>query len=176
MTDLLTGLAGGEDHTAIAVLAACDVPTSAEAMGTSLKSAANVSARLERMNTGLIANATSLGGDHATAARSIADTLSAKASRDELATPLAAAIDDAEKAATELLGRAAAASAPPVPKVAEESPPPQPQQEPAAVGGEALPSTGHQIVSGSEDARTLLQRLLSEADRLDELDVRWRKR
>lgn len=176
VTDLLTGLAGGEDHTAIAVLAACDVPTSAEAMGTSLKSAANVSARLERMNTGLIANATSLGGDHATAARSIADTLSAKASRDELATPLAAAIDDAEKAATELLGRAAAASAPPVPKVAEESPPPQPQQEPAAVGGEALPSTGHQIVSGSEDARTLLQRLLSEADRLDELDVRWRKR
>ena len=177
VTDLLTGLAGGEDHTAIAVLAACDVPTSAEAMGKSLKSAAKVSARLERMNTGLISSATSLGGDHITAARSIAETLSAKASRDELATSLATAIDDAERAATDLLGRAAQGAVPPgsTAPVAEPQPKPVIEAPQIDVGGERLPRHGSREVVGAADSRALLQHLLAEADDLIELQVRWKK-
>ncbi|AXV04977.1 Bacteriophage (PhiC31) resistance protein PglY [Euzebya pacifica] len=177
VTDLLTALAGGEDHTAIAVLAACDVPTSAEAMGTSLKSAERVSARLERMNTGLIASATSLGGDHATAARSIAETLSAKASRDELATSLATAIDDAERAATDLLGRAAQGAVPPgsTAPVVEPQPKPVIEAPQIDVGGERLPRHGSREVVGAADSRALLQHLLAEADDLIELQVRWKK-
>lgn len=174
VVDLLTGLGGVDDHIAVAVLAACEVPTSAEAMGTSLKSAPRVVDRLGRMNTGLVGNATTLGGQHEAAARMIAQTLADKASRDELATPLSAALDDAERAATELLGRAAAATAAVAQPAAQ--PAAQPLAEPATdIGSEALPSSGQRTVTGGAEARALLHQLLQEAENLEELDVRWRK-
>jgi hypothetical protein len=171
VVDLLNGLASGEDHTAVAVLAAATVPTSAEAMGRSMKTAGTVTARLQRMNTGLISSATALGGDHGTAARSIADTLTAKASRDELVTGLAAAIDDAERAATDLLARAARTRE--IEKagwtVTPATPPADPDPEPNS-------ADTRETAVGPQASRALLQRLLDQADDIEELDIRWRTR
>lgn len=179
--DLLDDLAGGEDHEAVRALARAQVPTSAEALGTSIKSAATVSARLDRYNADLVAGAVALTDERRTAGQGIVQVLADRAAKDELAIGLANVLDQAERAATDLLTRPAPQPPPRDPDpVAVDAPETGSTSVPddrvvAPVAGETLPIRGQLQAAGSQEARILLQRLLAEADDLDELSVRWKK-
>lgn len=178
---LLDGLNGGEDHQAVAVLAGASVPTSDEALGRSMKSSAAVAGRLRSMNAQLIGSATALGGDHAAAATTLAETLAAKARRDELVTPLADALDDAEAAATELLGRAARPDPGPgqIP-VPDPTPPGKPDVIVKPHGGEEIAieigASGDTELRETREMSGFLSAMLRTVEDLESLRIVWKRR
>jgi NAD-dependent DNA ligase len=93
---------------AVEALAALDVPTTASAIGTSIKQAASVVAELDRFNFGLLQSVSGLRGVFESDAHRIIDRLNQAALADELTLGLVQHLLDAERAATDLLGEVAA--------------------------------------------------------------------
>jgi hypothetical protein len=108
--NLIDGLGAPSDSDVVAVLAGAVVPTTAQALGRSIATAAEVAGALDDTNWDLLTRAGTLGGDWQVRARSVIDLLGQAARADELADSLPAALKRATAAATDLLGRAAAAA------------------------------------------------------------------
>lgn len=89
------------------VLAAADVPTTAAALGTSIKQAEAVSTELERTMWDLVRAATELGEPWAADATALRDRLAAGLVDDELSIPLVARLKEAARATSDLMQRAA---------------------------------------------------------------------
>ena len=112
--ELVDALARRPDHVA-EVLAGARLPTTAAALGTSIKQADAVSNALVQENWQLLGAIGELGGPWKDEARRILDRLTEALLTDELAIPLPARLRDATSAATGLLSRAATPSPPPAP-------------------------------------------------------------
>jgi len=109
---LLDELARRPDDTA-ETLAAAAVPTSAAALGTSVRQAGSVRTALREMNWELLGSVRGLSGDFGRDAEVIVTTVCDALVADELTIALAGRLATAEADATGLLSRAARASAPP---------------------------------------------------------------
>jgi len=109
------------DNTADA-LASVDVPTSAAALGTSIKQASRVADELQRTNWDLLKAVGELGDAFRSDADSILARLREALTADELAIALIGRLHDASAAATELLARAT--------RVDQPTPPPPPAPPP----------------------------------------------
>lgn len=92
---------------AVTLLARLDVPTTAAAIGTSIKQARGVTAALNDFNTDLVRSAMGLTGEFIGDATALGQRLVESASADELTIGLVDRLRDAERSATDLLGRAA---------------------------------------------------------------------
>lgn len=97
---------------AIDVVAQLDIPTSAAALGTSIKQSRAIVDALQQAALDVIRQAISLGGDHAAEATGLRDRLLEAASADEQTIALRARLSEVQAAATDLLGRAARAAVP----------------------------------------------------------------
>lgn len=170
---LLDGLRRHPDAPADAV-AACEVPTTATALGTSIKQAAPVVAELERTNWDLLRHATSLGSPWATDAEALRSRLVEALMNDEHAIGLVARLRQATHAATDLLARATRAPSPPpvgpdpapgtgvAPTPVVDADPPMPPTDPE-------PSFGFDRATAERRLEEIRQRLLAEAG----LDLSW---
>ena len=139
------------DH-APEVLATCEVPTTAAALGTSIAQARVVADELQRMNWELIRHLDELDARWKADADAVRARLAQGLTTDELAVPLVRRLRDAATAATDLLARAATQVTPPP------QPPPAAPQAPRfdrAVAEERL--------------REIRERLRAEAH----LDLTW---
>ena len=103
---------------AIDVLARLEIPTSAAALGTSIKQSHSIVEALRMLNLDLLRQAVTLGGEYAADAERLKARLLEASVADELTTSLRARLVEAQDAATDLLGRAARKGAP--------TPPPEP--------------------------------------------------
>lgn len=108
---LVDELARRPEH-AVAVLAGASIPTTAAAMGTSIAQAGAVVAKTRAVHLPLLEQAISLTGTHTSAATALRDRLVEALSADELTIGLAGRLDDAQRAATDLLARAATSPTP----------------------------------------------------------------
>lgn len=180
--DLIDGLSAAGDGDAVAVLAGAGVPTTAEALGRSIATAAEVASALDAANWELIARAGALGGDWQVSARSVIGLLGQAARADELANSLPAALKRATAAATDLLGRAATGAVAvgggvtpsgmlSVDKVAAQKRAETPSFVAAASGLREREGSRRGLAGAA--ARDLLASLLARADELETLDVRW---
>lgn len=94
---------------AASVLAALEVPTTVAAIGTSIAQARPSVAALRSLNVELVGQAVTLSGAFAARAARIRERLAEAALADELTIPLASRLQEAEEAATSLVGEAARA-------------------------------------------------------------------
>jgi hypothetical protein len=136
------------------VLAACEVPTTAAALGTSIAQATVVADELQRMNWDLIRHIGELDARWKADADALRERLAQGLTSDELAVPLVRRLRDASTAATDLLARAATRVTPP------STPPPPPPPPP--------PATFDRTVA-EEQLREIRVRLRVEAH----LDLTW---
>jgi hypothetical protein len=170
---LVDGVTAAEDDAAvIRFLAGVDLPTTAEALGASIKQARPVGDAIDRANVGLLVDvAFALGPPWAGEAEVIRRRLVEATAADQLTTDLAAALDSAGRDATALVGKATAA-----PKTDDRAPhrpevrPADPTVAPSA--GQGLPTSGSREGLTGEDARRLLQQLL-DAGEIRRLAVDW---
>lgn len=135
------------------VLAAASVPTTAAALGTSIGQSPAVDAELHRTNWDLIRHATELAEPWRADAAALRERLASALVADELAVPLVARLQEASRAATDLMARASKAV--PAPPPAPAPSPPEPSSFDRAVAEQRL-----------EEIR---RRLRAEAN----LDLRW---
>ncbi|HZD68260.1 MAG TPA: hypothetical protein VFA45_04840, partial [Actinomycetes bacterium] len=110
------------DH-APEVLAACEVPTTAAALGTSIAQASAVAEELQRTNWELIRAAGELDVPWKDAAGALLERLAEGLRADELAVPLVRRLRGASAAATDLLTRASRPPSRPTDVKAQEEPP-----------------------------------------------------
>jgi len=152
------------------VLAAAVVPTTTAALGTSIATAAALAAELGRANWSLLGAAANLADPWQSQGLAVATRLSAAVAADELVVALGPRLDDAGRAATDLLARASHAAAP-------AGPPPAAAPiagEPAAAT--ALPIPPPPRPAGTLDRTAAEAELTRLADRLRVeagLDLRW---
>jgi hypothetical protein len=92
---------------AIEVIAQLDIPTSAAALGTSIKQSRTVVDALQMAALDVIRQAIDLGGDYASDASRLRGRLLEAAEADELTISLRTRLGEVQSAATDLLGRAA---------------------------------------------------------------------
>jgi hypothetical protein len=109
------------DH-APEVLAACELPTTAAALGTSIAQAGRVGEELDRMNWELVRHVGELDSRWAADAEALRQRLTEGLLADELTIPLVRRLRDTTVAATDLLARATRTTLPP--PLPPEPPPP----------------------------------------------------
>lgn len=182
---LVDGIAtAGDDADVVRFLARVGVPTTAEALGASIKQAGRVTQAIAQTNVGLLDVAFRLDEPWRADADVIRQRLVGAVAADQFTTDLAAALSSVSTDATALVGRATSApsasqssttppdataptgsdvTTPDVPPVGE-TPPPG-----SAVG---VATTGHERDLSGDDARRLLEQLLA-AGTLRSLEVRW---
>jgi hypothetical protein len=120
---LVEGLLRRPDH-APEVLAACEVPTTAAALGTSIAQASAVAEELQRMNWELVRAAAELDVPWSADAQALRERLTEGLLADELAVPLVRRLREATAASTDLLARAADVAKPrPTDRQPKEGPP-----------------------------------------------------
>ncbi len=139
------------DH-ASEVLAACEVPTTAAAIGTSIAQARVVADELQRMNWDLIRHIDELDPPWKADADAVRERLAESLAADELAVHLVGRLRDAATAATDLLARAA--TRPAIPQ--------RPTRMPPSPAGFDRPAAEEQL-------REIRRRLRAEAH----LDLTW---
>jgi hypothetical protein len=100
------------DH-APEVLATCEVPTTAAALGTSIAQASTVAEELQRMNWDLVRHVSELDARWKTDSDALRERLAQGLMADELAVPLVRRLREASAAATDLLARATRVAQPP---------------------------------------------------------------
>lgn len=152
------------DTDAVRLLAAAEVPTTAEALGRSLRSAGEVTAALNQANWDLLDSARKLSEPWAAQGEGIGERVVAALQHDELVKSLSGVLRAEEQLATGLITKAASDWTPIVP------PDPTP---PLAGETPALLLEGNRSGLQGEEARRVLRTLLQHADRLRTLDVRW---
>ena len=160
---LVDAIHGAEDVEVVELVATADVPTTAEALGRSIRSAAQVRAALEATNWELIATATGLGGDRRAEAQGIEQRLAESFAADELVTSLPAALQQATSASTSLVAKTV-----------------QEDEDDEASDEEPAPTVERYRMTPSEgspdEARDRLQQLLEDVERLASLEIRWEYR
>lgn len=180
--DLLESiLSASDDPGVVTAIAQAPLPTSAEAVGRSSATAPQVRDKLDATNWELIDRGSGLGGPWEADARSIRERLAEAGEADELTRSLVGALEDAERAATDLLSQAA-----------EQATQAAAQDEPATTGaGDAgvaavgpagvpepagpptLDQQGEKRGLTGADAERVLRELLDRHDELEKLDVSW---
>src|SRR6266508_908490 len=136
------------------MLAACEVPTTTAALGTSIAQASVVAEELRRMNWDLVRAVGELDVRWKADADALRERLAQGLRADELAVPLVRRLREASAAATDLLARATRVI-PPAPSPPPPPPPPRPPKFDRVVAEERL--------------REIRARLRSEA----RLDLTW---
>ncbi|MEX2501743.1 MAG: hypothetical protein WD336_05155, partial [Trueperaceae bacterium] len=184
---IVEALLSNDDVDAIEAFARADVPTSAAAIGRSIKSAGQVATAIESANWELLRTATGLGGDWQAQATGIADRLREAVEADELTKPLQAALEAATSAATSLLGKTVEQKTGDTKDYSTGRPPHGPggpTGDDRLVSDPGPDNTGaspqpHRFTfdgrseSDREAARARLQELLETVDELSYLDVSW---
>ncbi|MEW6474684.1 MAG: phage resistance protein [Actinomycetota bacterium] len=117
---LLDDLVTADEAKVISALAHAPIPSSAEALGATISRAGATTAALRATNWQLVAAATVLGDTRAAQAAALADKVDRVLSSHELAVPLARALDEIERMATQLVTNPPAlAPTPPTPAPTE---------------------------------------------------------
>jgi hypothetical protein len=137
------------------VLAACEVPTTAAALGTSIAQASVVADELQRMNWDLVRHVGELDARWKADADALRERLGQGLMADELAVPLVRRLREASSAATDLLARASRVTQRPADSTAGDSTRSRPTFDRAVA---------------EEQLRGIRARLRSEAH----LDLAWR--
>jgi hypothetical protein len=166
--DLIERVLAADDVDAVVVLGDVEPPTSAAAMGRSMKSAQQVMGAVQRARWDVFASIAELPGKWEEEGVRIRTTVRDALNHDELSKALAPVLDAEDRKATQLLLRAT--------KGGEKPKPPQPSPGPSKAPGRDLPSQGHQEGLSREKATQILEQLFEHRDRLEELSVRWRLR
>ena len=160
--DLLEAVRAAESIEVVSQLAKLEPPTSAQALGRSIKSAEQVSAAMERAQWKLFGLVTDLAGEWGEQGRGVRDRVIAALEHEELAEPLPDLLDQENRIATDLLAEAARQATTPGKK------PPRPRPKPA------LDSQGSAKNLSGEEAKPILEELSQRSDELEHIDVSWR--
>ncbi len=173
---LVNNLLNAGPEKMVEVLAELVPPTTADAMGTSFKTAGDLAATLKQTHWTILENAWRLGGDSGAKARIMRDRLAETAAHDELSVPLAAALRQALDEAAGLLAAQVPVSqpaGPPKPKAAGTAT----NTVPAAAGTatNAVSATGNKTGLTPAQAQRLLARLVKEAPKghRARVDLAW---
>jgi hypothetical protein len=165
---LVDGIATArDDGDVIRFLATVDVPTTAEALGASIKQADHVVRALEQANVELLDVAFALDEPWGADAAVIRDRLVDAVTVDQFTSDLVSVLDSVTRDATGLVGRATQSPSPARP----EAPPPVATTPPLSQPG-AIPRSGQRQNLSGDEAQQVLEDLLA-AGRLRSLDVRW---
>jgi hypothetical protein len=166
--DLIDRIRHAEDVDAVAVLGEVHPPTSAAALGRSIKTAHQVVGAVQRARWEVFGAVAKLQDKRAEQGTSIRDTVRDALQHDELSQGLASVLDSEDRKATQLLLK---------PTEVPEKPPVRTSPIP---GGSAptddFPRQGHKERLSREDAAEVLEQLLEHRDELEELTVKWRLR
>jgi len=167
---MLDAVLGSEDVEAVEAFARAEVPTTADALGRSIKSAEEVAAAIRAANWQLLATATGLGGKWASQAEGIAERLRSAIAADELVESLPQALRAANDAATDLMTKTV--EKPPVDPEDKKDEKDEEEQERTQRPGRQ--TFTFRAADGDRDAaRARLNELLSQVDELSYLDVQW---
>ena len=166
-----------DDLAVVRFVAGVDVPTTAEALGASIKQAGRVAAALDAAMTDLFDVAFALGPPWDAEAAVIRDRLVQAVAADQFTVDLVEVLTSVARDATALVGRATRQpAAPQVPAPGGPVTPSAAETGPASpipsAPSPALPAAGDQSGLSGEEARRLLEQLLA-AGALRRLDVRW---
>ena len=157
---LLDGITAASDDVAVVrFLAAADIPTTPEALATSIARAGQVAAAVDRTNLDLLRHAFGLGGEWAGEAGVLRSRLADAVQADQLATDLVPVLVSVTNDATGLMARAA--------KKPRQDPPPPPPPP-----GPELADSGTEMFTTDEEAREFLARLQA-AGRIRSLEISW---
>ena len=157
----------GDDNTVVEYLARVDPPTTAEALGTSIKRAGEVADAIEQTNVQLLDVAFALGPPWDSEADVIRRRLRDAIADDQFATDLVSALTSVVRDATALVAKATKPAAP-----AATASPASATTPPVASTPAELPVRGHERGLSGAAARRLLEQLLA-AGPLRDLEVRW---
>ncbi len=166
--DLLDRVLSADDVDAVAVLADVEPPTSAAALGRSIKSAQQVAGAVQRARWEVFATIADLSGHWAVEGVRIRDAVREALQHDELSQPLPQVLDREDAKATQLLQAAAKRPSPPEPA------PPEPVDGRAVSAQHRLAPQGRKQDLTGEEAAEVLQELLARRDKLTELSVTWK--
>lgn len=163
--NLIESILSPQSHGVVAVLASATVPSSDQALGRSLKSAAQVLGTLESTNWEVFDAVGRLSDERRGAAAGIRQRVSEALGHDEIAQALGPVLSQAQRDALNLL----VDTATPV-----DPPPPAPAPPPPVAGEEVL-GEGDAVLSGAE-ARVALDQLQKQlADEPQaRLELKWR--
>ena len=159
--DLLEAVEATDDVELVRRLADCKAPTSTQAIGRSIKSAADVVTALDRTGWELFTQVAALPKSWGTQGGALRDRVVSAIAHDELAEALPGVLEHETRVANELILEVARGVTPPTPP----RPPPPPETELEAHGSRTL-SEG--------DAKPVLEELARRSEELDELNVNWR--
>jgi hypothetical protein len=185
---IVDALLSNDDVDAVEAFARADVPTTAAALGRSIKSAGSVITAIESANWELLQTATGLGGAWTSQAAGIAERLRDAIRADELTTSLPDALGAATSAATSLLAKTVEQQ--PDDRRDDATDAPETDQDDGGrsdrVVRERQPSDTWSTSASSQTftfegdrdedrdaARARLQELLDKVDELTYLDVSW---
>jgi hypothetical protein len=160
--ELVEELRRRPDHAAD-VLAGIDLPTTPAALGTSIGQSAVVADELARTNWDLLRAVADLDAPWAEDAAAITGRLAEALAADELTTALRARLQDAARAATELLARATRSSNP------APAPAPDPAFSQATAAGQTTPTACFDRATAEIQLREIRRRLRAE----ENLDLVW---
>lgn len=165
--DLLEAVVSAEGAAVIRTLAAAEPPTTAQAMGRSMKSAQQVDSAVEATQWEVFRHVTGLKGSWAEQGQALRTRVLEAFAADELARPLTPVLESERNLATELLAKAAGVG----PVKPGPAPTPTPEPKPRVLSRQG----SRERLSASE-ARPILDELVRRSEELEELDVRWRFR
>ena len=115
VSSLVDQIVAAEGQGVVAALARATVPTTASAMGTSLKKAAEIASAIENTQWGILDAACELPDERATEGRTVKQGLGEAFANDELATAFADAVKEAQAKAVLLIRRPVTGPQPPSP-------------------------------------------------------------
>jgi hypothetical protein len=166
--DLIDRIRHAEDVDAVAVLAEVQPPTSAAALGRSIKTAHQVVGAVQRARWEVFGAVAKLQDKRAEQGARIRDAVRDALQHDELSQGLALVLDSEDRKATQLLLK---------PTEVPEKPPVRISPIPGgSTPTDDFPRQGHKERLSREDAAEVLKQLLEHRDELEELTVKWRLR
>lgn len=160
--DLLDRVLSADDVKAVTVLADLDPPTSAAAMGRSIKSARQVIGAMDRTHWDVFRSVAELADPWRDRGTAIRSSITEALAHDELSVGLGPVLDEQDRRATQLLTEAASGQS------SKKKPP---KREPGRVG--ILGQSGSWTGSADQDAREVLEELLDRSDELVQIKVEW---
>lgn len=158
--DLIEGVLSADEVDAVSVLASLEPPTSAAALGRSIKSAQQVAGAVRRTNWDPFSSVADLSGEAGRRGKLICETVQEALRHDELSEALVEVLDREERRAVELLIEATHAAT-------VTTPTPSPDDV-------ALEPEGDRTGLSGDKARAILGALLERVADLEELRVTWK--
>lgn len=185
--DLVEKVLSADDVDAVVALANVESPTSAAALGRSIKSARQVVEAMQRVRWELFTSGPSLHGEWAEEGERILERVRQALERDELSQPLATVLDEEDRNATRLLQEAAIRAQGPT-SVEPVGSPGEPvervgtgdgisgDEKPIRTPRRSLEPKGRRPGLSGEEAAKVLQELLDRRDQIEEISIEWRLR